>query len=75
VARGITALPLKSNDFESWLNPSMRDVRVASGWLLPYAVGMRCYAVSTRINNVQNDDEDCTKAMELDQLPQGQLFT
>ena len=66
---------LPSGAYASWLNPAMQDPRVALGWLVPYAGAMRRYAVSTKINNVQNDDEDCAKAVELDRLAQGQLFT
>ena len=28
---------------------------------------MRCYPVSMRINHVANDDEECTKALQLDE--------
>ena len=66
---------LPSGAYASWLNPAMQDPRVALGWLVPYAGAMRRYAMSTKINNVQNDDEDCAKAVELDRLAQGQLFT
>jgi hypothetical protein len=53
----------------------MRNGRSALGWLVPYAGEMRRYPVSTRVNLVQNDDEDCSKPVEVDQLPQGQLFS
>jgi hypothetical protein len=36
---------------------------------------MRRYPVSTRVNHVENDDEDCAKAVEPDATPdQAQLF-
>ena len=35
---------------------------------------MRCYPISARINQVQNDDEDCAKAVQLEAPSQGQLF-
>ena len=65
---------LPSGAYASWLNPSMRDARVASGWLLPYAGAMRRYPVSTRINQLENDDAECARAVELDIPPQRLLF-
>ena len=66
---------LPSGAYSSWLNPAMRDARVALGWLVPYAGAMRRYAVSTRINQVQNDDAECAKAVEVEVPPQGSLFS
>jgi putative SOS response-associated peptidase YedK len=66
---------LPSGAYTSWLNPAMRNGRSALGWLVPYAGEMRRYPVSTKVNLVQNDDEDCSKPVEVDQLPQGQLFS
>jgi putative SOS response-associated peptidase YedK len=44
----------------------MRDSSVASELLKPYdARRMRCYPVSTGINQVGNDDEACTAPVEL----------
>lgn len=34
---------------------------------------MRCYPVSTRINHVANDDEECSRPVELAE-PQNRLF-
>ena len=43
--------------------------------LKPYDAGMmRCYPVSSRVNQVQNDDAECAKPIELEPAPQGQLF-
>jgi putative SOS response-associated peptidase YedK len=42
--------------------------------LVPYVGSMRRYPVSTRINQVQNDDVECAKPIELETAPQGQLF-
>jgi putative SOS response-associated peptidase YedK len=48
---------LDPDRYELWLDPAMRDVAAASVVLKPYdARLMRCYAVSTRINHVANDD-------------------
>jgi putative SOS response-associated peptidase YedK len=53
----------------------MRDVAVASELLKPCdARFMRCYPVSTRINHVANDDEECSAPVELAQI-QNRHFT
>ncbi len=44
--------------YASWLNPAMRDRVTALGRLVPYAAAKRRYAVSTRINLIQNDDAE-----------------
>ena len=52
--------------YDLWLDPGMSDVGAASELLKPCdARLMRCYPVSTRINHVANDDEECAKAVEL----------
>ena len=56
---------LPAGAYASWLNPDMHDASVALGWLVPYAGGMRRYPVSTRINGVQNDDEECARPVEM----------
>ena len=44
----------------------MQNVAAASDLLKPYdARLMRCYPVSTRINSVVNDDEECSAPVEL----------
>jgi putative SOS response-associated peptidase YedK len=61
--------------YDLWLDPGMRDVSAASELLKPYdARLMRCYPISTRINHVANDDKECSKPVELDQI-QDQLFS
>jgi len=35
---------------------------------------MRCYPISTRINRVANDDEECSAPVELEQT-QSRLFS
>ena len=53
----------------------MKDVSAASDLLKPYdARLMRCYPVSTRINRVANDDEECSRPVELAEI-QNQLFS
>jgi putative SOS response-associated peptidase YedK len=49
--------------YDLFLDPSMGKVRVASEVLKPYGARvMRCYPVSSRINNVANDDADARHA-------------
>lgn len=57
-----------------WLDPGMRDVGPASELLKPCdARLMRCFPVSTRINYVASDDEECCRPVELAQI-QNRLF-
>jgi putative SOS response-associated peptidase YedK len=50
----------------------MRDVAAASELLKPYdARQMRCYPISTRINSVAYDDEECSAPVELSQIQKG----
>ena len=66
---------LDPDGYDLWLDPGMKDVRAASELLKPYdARLMRCYAVSTRINHVANDDEACSAPEELAQI-QNRLFS
>ena len=54
------------------LRSGMTDVQVVSELLEPYdANAMRSYPVSTRINHVANDDEECSLVVEIaeDQKP------
>jgi putative SOS response-associated peptidase YedK len=47
--------------YDLWLDPGMQNVAAVSDLLKPYdARAMRCYPISTRINHVANDDEDCS---------------
>jgi putative SOS response-associated peptidase YedK len=56
---------LDPNDYDVWLDPGMKDVAAASDLLKPYdARLMRCYSVSTRVNSVANDDEECSLPIE-----------
>jgi len=53
----------------------MGDVVAASERLKPYdARQMRCYPVSTRINCVANDDEECSAPVELAHI-QSRLYS
>jgi len=56
---------LDPDSYDLWLDPGMTDVAGASDLLKPYdARLMRCYPVSTRINHVANDDEECSRPVE-----------
>ena len=56
---------LDRDSYDVWLDPSMNDVQVVSELLKPYdARLMRSHPVSTRINHVANDDEECSLPIE-----------
>jgi putative SOS response-associated peptidase YedK len=66
---------LDPDNYDLWLDPGMRDVAAASELLRPCdARFMRCYPISTRINSVVNDDEECSRCVELADT-QNRLFT
>jgi putative SOS response-associated peptidase YedK len=66
---------LDPDAYDLWLDPGMNDVNVVSEFLKPYdARLMRCYPVSSRINNVANDDEECSRPVEVTET-QNRLFT
>jgi putative SOS response-associated peptidase YedK len=58
--------------YDLWLDPGMKNVAAASDLLQPFdARLMRSYPVSTRINHVANDDEECSVPVELVQAQTG----
>jgi putative SOS response-associated peptidase YedK len=66
---------LDPDGYDLWLDPGMTNVDAASDLLKPFdARLMRCFPVSTRINSVANDDEDCSRPVEVAQ-PQRGLFS
>ena len=66
---------LAKDDYDVWLDPGMQNVSAISELLKPYeATLMRCYPVSTRINHVANDDEECSSPVDLVQT-QNSLFS
>jgi putative SOS response-associated peptidase YedK len=66
---------LDPDSYDLWLDPGMQDVSAASEMLKPYgAQFMRRYPISTRINHVANDDEECSAPVELAQI-QNSLFS
>jgi putative SOS response-associated peptidase YedK len=61
--------------YDLWIDPGMKDTRVVSDLLRPYdAPQMGCYPVSTRINHPENDDEECSRPIEVTQT-QAPLFS
>ncbi len=67
---------LRPDNYTLWLDPAFRDLACASRMLRPFETGpMRRYPVSTRVNQVENDDADCAKPVERHSWPiQTQLF-
>ncbi|SRR5216683_496385 len=66
---------LRPDDYDLWLDPGMRDVTAASELLKPYdARQMRSYPVSARVNSAANDDEECSRPIEVVQI-QDRLFS
>jgi putative SOS response-associated peptidase YedK len=64
---------LDRESYDLWLDPGMQNV-AASELLKPYdARLMRCYPVSSRLNHVGNDDEECSAPVELAEI-QNRLF-
>lgn len=65
---------LDPDDYDVWLDPWMKDMAAASDLLKPYdARQMRCYPISTRINHVGNDDQECCGSIKIDDA-QTRLF-
>jgi putative SOS response-associated peptidase YedK len=57
---------LPPDSYDLWLDPGMQNVAAISELLKPFdARLMRCYPVSARINHVGNDDEECSRPVEL----------
>ena len=66
---------LDPDGYDLWLDSGMMDVSAVSELLKPYEARlMRCYPVSTRIYAVANDDEGCSKPVELARI-QNRLFS
>jgi len=66
---------LDAKDYDVWLDPGLKNIGAVSDLLKPCdAQSMRCYPVSTRINNVQNDDVECCRPVELAET-QDRLFS
>lgn len=60
--------------YDLWLDPGIHDVAGLSELLKPYdARMMRFYPVSNRVNHVVNDDDECSRPVEMAESQQ-QLF-
>jgi putative SOS response-associated peptidase YedK len=57
---------LNRDDYDLWLDPGMTNVEGLSDLLKPFnALVMRAYPVSSRVNQVANDDEACSAPVEV----------
>jgi putative SOS response-associated peptidase YedK len=57
---------LEPGSYDLWLDPAIEDAAGLSEFLKPYdARRMRCYPVGTRVNYVGNDDEECSRPVEV----------
>jgi putative SOS response-associated peptidase YedK len=66
---------LDPDSYDLWLDPGMTNVAAASDLLKPCdARLMRCFPVSTRVNHVANDDQECSAPVELRPEIQNRLF-
>jgi putative SOS response-associated peptidase YedK len=63
---------LHPENYAAWLTPGNTDA--ALEMLKPCERMMCSYPVSTRLNQVQNDDPHCAAPLELEAPPQGRLF-
>jgi putative SOS response-associated peptidase YedK len=65
---------LHPDSYGTWLDPRITNVQAVTELLRPYdPAPMRSYAVSTRINYVANDDEECSKPV-VPREPQNRLL-
>jgi putative SOS response-associated peptidase YedK len=65
---------LHPDSYDLWLDPEMQNLTAICELLKPYdARLMRCYPVSSRINYVANDDEECSRPVEIGEN-QNRLF-
>ena len=65
---------LDRDSYDLWLDPGTTDAQVVSELLKPYDGRlMRCYPVSSRVNHVGNDDEECSRPAEITEA-QNRLF-
>jgi len=65
---------LHPDSYDLWLDPGMQNVAAISELLKPFDPSlMRCYPVSTRINHVANDGEECSRPVVLTES-QNRLF-
>lgn len=57
---------LNRDDYDSWLDPGMTSAAALSDLLKPFdARLMRSYPVSSKINHLADDDEECSRPVEV----------
>lgn len=62
-------------NYDVWLDPGMTKAEALTEMLKPFdAQLMRCFPVSTRVNQVKNDDAECARPVEPDAPRQSELF-
>jgi putative SOS response-associated peptidase YedK len=65
---------LDPESYDLWLDPGMQNVAAISELLKPYdASQMQLYPVSSCVNHVTNDDEECSRRVEISEA-QNRLF-
>jgi putative SOS response-associated peptidase YedK len=66
---------LDPSSYDLWLDPGMTNVDAACDLLKPYDASIvRSFPVSPRVNNVSNDDAECSAPARPAEPPQGQLI-
>ncbi len=65
---------LRPDDYDGWLDTKAGNINSGLKLLVPFTGPMRRYPVSARVNQVQNDDAECARPVELEAPPQGELF-
>ena len=65
---------LDRESYDLWLDPGMQNVAAISELLKPYdGSQMQLYPVSSRVNRVTNDDEECSRRVDISEA-QNRLF-
>lgn len=66
---------VRRESYGFWLEPGAKTLDALLELLRPYDAGpMRCFPVSTRINQVANDDEECCRGVAVEEI-QANLFS
>ena len=66
---------LDLDSYDWWLDPGVTDASLVSELLKPFNTrNMRSYPVGTRVNQVINDDEECSAPVEPVQTQSQLLF-
>ena len=63
---------LKPADYDLWLDPGVTNVALVEDSLKPFDPRlMKKYAVSTRVNRAENDDQECAQEISIESTAQG----